>query len=126
MPSNNFENYNKCPGSDKDNDTSSEATALLLNNSLTSSANNDQQGNYQGYNGSLERDIDALGIVESSEAVSGATNPSNVNTGLAKSSTSSSKEVSYREICRFILLEHFVKMMIIQLKRITSSSFIMS
>ena len=106
MPSNNCENYNKCPGSDKDNDTSSEATALLLNNSLTNSANNDQQGNYQGYNGSLDRDIDALGIVESSEAVGGATNPSNVNTGLAKSLTPSSKEVSYREICRFILLEH--------------------
>ena len=111
MPSNNCENYNKCPGSDKDNDTSSEATALLLNNSLTSSANNDQQGNYQGYNGSLERDIDALGIVESSEAVGGATNPSNVNIGLAKSLTSSSKEVSYRKICRFILLEHLMMMM---------------
>ena len=95
MPSNNCENYNKCPGSDKDNDTSSEATALLLNNSLTNSANNDQQGNYQGYNGSLDRDIDALGIVESSEAVGGATIPNNVNTGLAKSLTPSTKEVSY-------------------------------
>ena len=111
MPSNNCENYNKCPGSDKDNDTSSEATALLLNNSLSSSANNDQQGNYQGYNGSLDRDIDALGIVESSEAVGGTTNLSNVNTGLAKSLTSSSKEVRYREIYRFILFEHLMMMM---------------
>ena len=111
MPSNNCENYNKCPGGDKDNDTSSEATALLLNNSLSSNANNDQQGNYQGYNGSLDRDMDALGIVESSEAVGGVTNISNVNNGLAKSLTPSSKEVSYREICIFILLEHFVDKM---------------
>ena len=95
MPSNNCENYNKCPGSDKDNDTSSEATALLLNNSLTNSANNDQQGNYQGYNGSLDRDMDALGIVESSEAVGGASIPNNVNTGHTKSLTPSSKEVSH-------------------------------
>ena len=97
MPSNNCENYNKCPGSDKNNDTSGEATSLLLNNSLTNSTNNDQQGNYQGYNGSLERDIDALGLVECSEAVGGATIPNNVNTGPAKSLTPASKEVSYSQ-----------------------------
>ena len=107
MPSNNCENYNKCPGSDKNNDTSGEATSLLLNNSLTNSTNNDQQGNYQGYNGSLERDIDALGIVGSSEAVGGANIPNNVNIGLANNLTPSSKEVSYSQrgfiIYRFLL-----------------------
>ena len=42
-------------------DDSNEATALLLNNSSTNS-NVDEIGNYQGFNGSLDQDIEVLGI----------------------------------------------------------------
>ena len=42
-------------------DVSNETTALLLNNSNTNS-NVDEVGNYLGFHGSLDQDIEVLGI----------------------------------------------------------------
>ena len=63
MPSNYCDNYNKTAAGDKDEDTSDTA-ALLLNNSVTNSTNG-HQGHYQGFNETLDLDIDALGIIDS-------------------------------------------------------------
>ena len=42
-------------------DDSNEATALLLNNCSINS-NAEEVGNYQGFNGSLDEDIEVLGV----------------------------------------------------------------
>ena len=64
MPSNYCDNYNKTAAGNKDEDTSDTA-ALLLNNSMTTNGTNGHQGHYQGFNETLDLDIDALGIIDS-------------------------------------------------------------
>ena len=57
MPSNYSENHNQTFGSNGDDDTS-EAASLIPNGSNP----NERNGNYRGFNGSLDLDINTIGL----------------------------------------------------------------
>ena len=60
MPSNYSENHNQTFGSNGDDDTS-EAASLLPNGS-NPNRNSERNGNYQGFSGSLDQDINSIGL----------------------------------------------------------------
>ena len=60
MPSNYSENHNQSFGSNGNEDTS-EAAALLPSSS-NAKASSEKGGNYQGFNTSLDQDINTIGI----------------------------------------------------------------